>query len=140
MAKRNIKAVSDEEIISALLLSGTVKAAADAVGTTPRTIYDRMQDADFRTLYLEAKNDLVRSAVYSINRKLSDAVDTVAAIMSNEEINAAVRLQACQTLIANAGKFAARLDEDEIRSRREKYNTERQLKSDAAWDEMFYGS
>ena len=48
MAKTNTKAVSNEEIIAALLQHGTVKDAAAAAGTTPRTIYDRMNDREFR--------------------------------------------------------------------------------------------
>lgn len=116
---KNTKAVSDEQIISALLQNGTVKAAAAAAGTTPRTIYDRMKDCDFRSAYMEAKNDIIRKAVFSINGKLSEAVDAVAEIMTNPEVNPAVRLQAAQTIINNAGKFAERLTNDERQSRLE---------------------
>ena len=42
--KSNTKAVSNEEIIAALLQHGTVREAAEAAGTTPRTIYDRMSN------------------------------------------------------------------------------------------------
>lgn len=140
MAKSNIKAVSNQEIIAALLQHGTVKAAAAAVGVTPRTIYDRFQSPDFRAEYMEAKNDLVRKAVFSINEALGGAVAAVTEIMNDQSINAATRLQAAQTLMSNAEKFASRLNDDENRSRTEVYNTERKLKSDAAWDEMFYGA
>lgn len=140
MAKSNIKAVSNQEIIAALLQHGTVKAAAAAVATTPRTIYDRFQSPDFRSEYMEAKNDLVRKAVFSINEKLGAAVDAVAGIMNDSEVNAAVRLQAAQTILSNAAKFANRLNEDENRSRTEVYNSERELKEQAEWDKMFYGA
>ena len=43
----NNKAISNEEIIAALLQHGTIKEAATAIGTTPRTIYDRMKQRDF---------------------------------------------------------------------------------------------
>ena len=73
--KSNTKAVSNEEIIAALLQHGTVREAAEAAGTTPRTIYDRMSnDREFRGQYAEAKNSLVRKAVFSINEKLGDAI------------------------------------------------------------------
>lgn len=118
MAK-NTKAISNEEIIAALLQHGTVREAAEAAGTTPRTIYDRMKDREFRADYMEAKNDIIRKAVYSINAKLSEAIDAVADIMNDADTNPAVRLQAAQTIINNAAKFADRLTKDERQSRLE---------------------
>ena len=120
MAKgSNTKAISNEEIIAALLQHGTIKEAAAAAGTTPRTIYDRMNDRDFRAEYMEAKNDIIRKAVFSINEKLSAAIDAVADIMTDKDNNPAIRLQAAQTILNNAGKFAERLTHDEYQSRNE---------------------
>lgn len=119
MAKTNTKAISNEQIIAALLQHGTMKEAAAAAGTTPRTIYDRMNDKEFRAEYMEAKNDIIRKAVFSINEKLSAAIDAVSDIMTNPEINPAIRLQAAQTIINNAGKFSDRLSKDEYQSRNE---------------------
>ena len=118
MAK-NTKAISNEEIIAALLQHGTIREAAEAAGTTPRTIYDRMKDREFRADYMEAKNDIIRKAVYSINAKLSEAIDAVSDIMNDADTNPAVRLQAAQTIINNAAKFAERLTKDERQSRLE---------------------
>lgn len=114
MAKKNT-AVSDEEIIAALLESGTVREAAEKTGLTARTVYERMGDKDFQAAYSSAKADIVREAVFSISRKLSAAIDAVAEIMTDENTNPAVRLQAAQTIINNAGKFATRLSADEYR-------------------------
>ena len=98
MAKQNTKAVSNEEIIAALLQYGTIREAAEAAGTTPRTIYDRMKnDREFRGEYAEAKNSIIRRAVFSINEKLGQAIDAVSDIMNDPQTNAAVRLQAAQT-------------------------------------------
>ena len=119
MAKTNTKAISNEEIIAALLQHGTIKDAAAAAGTTPRTVYDRMNDRDFRAEYMEAKNDIIRKAVFTINEKLSAAIDAVAEIMTDKDNNPAVRLQAAQTILNNAGKFAERLTHDEYQSRNE---------------------
>lgn len=41
------KTISDEAIIAALLDHGTIRAAAEAVGLSERTIYDRMSDGEF---------------------------------------------------------------------------------------------
>ncbi len=115
----NTKAVSDEEIIAAVLQHGTIKEAAAAVGITPRTVYDRMEDREFRSLYMAAKADIVREAVFSLNRKLSAAVDTITEIMQDKDNNPATRLQAAQMILKHAEGFAQRLAQDEYNSRQE---------------------
>ena len=107
------KAISDEQIIAALLDHGTIKAAAGAVGISERALYDRMSKGEFQALYKAAKADLIRAAVLNINRQLQAAIDTVSAIMQDEDNNPAIRLQAAQTILNNAGKFAQRLQVDE---------------------------
>ena len=107
------KAISDEQIIAALLDHGTIKAAAGAVGISERALYDRMSKGEFQALYKAAKADLVRAAVLNINRQLQAAIDTVVEVMQDPDNNAAVRLQAAQTILNNAGKFAQRLQVDE---------------------------
>ena len=107
------KAISDEQIIAALLDHGTIRAAAQAAGISERTLYDRMNRGEFQALYKSAKADLIRAAVLNINRQLQAAIDTVVEVMQDPDNNAAVRLQAAQTILNNAGKFAQRLQLDE---------------------------
>lgn len=119
MAK-NTKAVSNEEIIAALLQSGSIAEAAAAAGVSPRTIYDRLHnDNEFRGEYAEAKNSIVRKAVFSINERLGDAIEAVFDIMQDKEVNAAVRLQAAQTIINNATKLTEALQKSEKHARSE---------------------
>lgn len=100
----------NEIIVAALLQHGTIQEAAAAAGTTPRTIYNRLRDdREFRGLYQAAKADVVRTAAFSINEKLSAAINATAEIMENPDINAQTRLQAAQTIINSAGKFTDRL-------------------------------
>ena len=119
MTRVNNKAVSDEELIAAILQHGTIKAAAEAAGIAPRTVYDRMNARAFRSAYMAAKDDIIRQAVFSINGKLSAAVDVVNEIMTDKENSPAVRLQAAQMILTHAGKFAERLARDENLSRNE---------------------
>lgn len=107
------KAISDEQIIAALLNHGTIKAAASAAGISERALYDRMNTGDFQVLYKAAKADLIRAAVFSINGKLQEAISTVAEIMADKENNPAIRLQAAQTILNTACKFTQRLQADE---------------------------
>ena len=107
------KTISDEIIISALISNGTIKAAAAAIGITERTIYDRMNDGEFKVAYKSAKVDVVRKAIFDLNNQIGAAVETIVTIMNDEEINPAVRLQAAQTILNNANKFSERLSIDE---------------------------
>lgn len=109
------KTISDEQIIAALLANGTIQAAAEAVGLSPRTIYDRMNGGDFQALYKAAKADLIRAAVFNLNNQVQAAINTVIDVMQDENNNPAIRLQAAQTILNNAGKFAQRLQTDETR-------------------------
>lgn len=107
------KVISDEEIIAALLSSGTVREAASAAGLPIRTLYDRMNAPDFQIMYREARAEILRAAVHNMNAQIQEAVNTIAGIMTNEEINPATRLNAAQTLLSNAAKFSARLQVEE---------------------------
>lgn len=104
---------SDEKIIAALLDGGTIKNAAAALDISERTIYDRMTAGNFQELYKSAKADLLRAAVIKINSHLQAAIDTAAEIMTDKDNNPAIRLQAAQTILNSAGKFAQRLQADE---------------------------
>lgn len=107
----NHKSVSDEQIIACLLNCATIREAAAIVGLSERAIYNRMQDRNFQALYKAAKADLIRGAVADINARISEAINTIAEIMSDEDNNPAVRLQAAQTILNNAVKFTQRLTE-----------------------------
>ena len=109
--KKNQTAVSDEEIIAALLSSGSIQEAAQAVGIAPRTIYDRMGTRDFRAVYSAAKSDIIRQAVFSMCGNIAAAVNVIIGIMNNEENPAGTRLSAAKLLLDNAGKFTDRLSE-----------------------------
>lgn len=103
----------NETIIAALIEHGTIRAAATAAGVTPRTIYSRMKKREFRAAYMEAKNDILRTAVFEMNRKLSAAIITIGEIMQDKDAKPEIRLQAAQTIIKNAGIFSDRLAADE---------------------------
>lgn len=111
MAKQT--AITDEEIIAALITSGTITQAAAKVGLSTRAVYDRMATRNFKTLYYGAKTDIIRAAVLKINKSLTDAIETVSEIMTDKEVNPATRLQAAQTIIGNAAKFSERLQREE---------------------------
>lgn len=124
MGRTKQAAISDEEIIAALLSSGTIREAAQAAGISERALYERMKGGDFQALYKSAKADTIRAAVVSLNSKLQAAIETVFEIMQDQEANPATRLQAAQTILNNAGRLADRLQAAEnITAQQQENNT-----------------
>lgn len=122
---RKEKSVSNEIIIASLLQHGTIKEAAEAAGIAPRTLYDRLNgEREFRALYAHAKAEILRKALTQINGSLSAAIGAINEIMTDPENNAAVRLQAAQTLLNIAAKFSDRLNMAETTARNEDKGTE----------------
>lgn len=103
------KTISNEQLVAALVECGTIRDAAKSAGIGERTLYERMKNRDFRLLYASAKADILRSATLDMSRKLQSAIDAVAEIMTNKEVNPATRLQAAQTIINSAGKIGVTL-------------------------------
>lgn len=105
------KNISNQAMINALIQFGTVREAAENLGCKARTIYNRMNnDPEFIEDFNAAKKDITRKAVASFNNKISLAIDEIFSIMTDKNVNAAIRLQAAQTILNNAGKFADRLE------------------------------
>jgi hypothetical protein len=119
MPNKKETAVSDEQIISALISSGTIAKAAEAAGISSRTIYERMTHREFRAAYNAAKSDLIRTAVFSMDTHLTEAITAIVDIMQDKSNNPAIRLQAAQTILNNAQKFAERLQGAECSIARE---------------------
>ena len=68
-----------------------------------------MAKRDFKTVYAEAKADLVRQSAQQLQAHLAAAIDAVAAIMTDKDVAPQTRLQAAQVIIKQAGVFADRL-------------------------------
>lgn len=105
MGRSKQLSVNDETLIAALLSNGSQKAAAAAVGVDPRTIYNRMQDGEFMALYKAAKADILRQTVAALAAQTTAAVDIIAEIMTDKAVNAAVRLQAAQTILNSSSRY-----------------------------------
>lgn len=101
MAKR----LTDEEIIAALILKGSIKGAAASLNCTVRTLYDRMRKEEFKTLYSQAKGELVRSATAKMQGHLCGAIDTIAAIMNDPEAPKQTRLNGAVSILQYASKY-----------------------------------
>lgn len=107
--RKNETAVSDEQIIAALISNNSIQAAAEACGISPRAIYDRMGYRDFKAIYSAARADIIRGAVLSMNSRLTEAIETIFNIMNDTGNPPATRLAAARVMLDNAAKFMDRL-------------------------------
>ena len=110
---KNKSAVTDEEIIAALMTNSTIKKAAEAVNLSERSIYDRMAEDDFKTAYKGIRTALLRNALISLQGKAEKAAETITKIMDDEENSPGVRLQAARMILDNVCKFTIKLQETE---------------------------
>lgn len=101
MAKR----LTDEEIIAALILKGSIKGAAASLGCTVRTLYDRMRKEEFQKLYSQAKGEVVRSAAAKLQGNLCGAIDTLAGIMTDKETAKQTRANCAVSILQYASKY-----------------------------------
>ena len=115
-AKANKSPVSDEEIIAALLQSGTLAQAAQLVNISPRALYDRMSYREFQAAYTAAKADIIRGAVQNLCADLHLAAQTVRDIMLDKEANPATRLSAAKLIFENTIKLSEHLQGLDIRT------------------------
>ena len=98
-------AMTDEKMIKALAVCGSVTATAQRLGIAESTIYRRLQDNEFRAKLEIVKGDVLREFKASYLESAERARNAVESMMNNDKINPAIRLQACQTIINTAVKF-----------------------------------
>lgn len=96
MAKKN---VTNEELCSALITHGTIREAAGILNVSERTIYNMMSDNEFKQMYEYAQADILSNSVRTCQSKVTEAIECIADIMNDKNVNAQTRLQAAQTML-----------------------------------------
>ncbi|HEY6345584.1 MAG TPA: transposase family protein [Bryobacteraceae bacterium] len=102
-----------EQFIAALLSHPTVEAAAKAVGIGDTTAWRWRNDPAFAGRYREATREAMRHAAAILQGAAREAVDTLRAILSKGESEAA-RVSAARTILEMAFKAA---DVEDIQQR-----------------------
>lgn len=90
---------TDNQLISALLSSPTIKSASDVVGLSEQAVYSRLRKPDFRAKLQNARD----TQFQVISSKLEDAnfraLDTLLQILDDREVSAGIKVRAAQTLL-----------------------------------------
>jgi uncharacterized protein YggE len=88
-----------DAFLGALLSEPTIYAAAQRVGINETTGHRWLKDPAFNQMYREAKRQIVDHAIAQAQRSASEAVETLRAVMANEEAPASARVSASKTML-----------------------------------------
>lgn len=102
--------MNDEKIISALLSNPTVKEAAASIGTTPQTIYNRLRDADFKSNYAEARQQVLEENCYRLQSYIADAVEQIHTVVTDPDEKSQIRLNAADALLRHCYRLTELTD------------------------------
>lgn len=104
------KTLQDEEIIAALIAQGSIKGAAASLECAERTLYDRMKKPEFKTLYSQAKGEILKTATAKLQGQVCGAIDTLTEIMKDEDTAKQTRVNSAVAILQNAARFTETID------------------------------
>lgn len=100
-----MKKISDQQLLTALIVNGGVTKTAAALGMTISAIYKRMCDADFRRQYDTMQSAMLNVTASAMTDGLSDAVSTLLDVIRDTSNAATVRCSACDSLLRHCAKY-----------------------------------
>ena len=89
---------NDEKILSALIATKTISAAAVTAGVSERTIYSRLADDDFRAEYERRQSMTLDAACKALREAMTEAVDVFTSIMKDADKSQAARISAARSV------------------------------------------
>jgi hypothetical protein len=96
-------------VIAALLCSGSVLAAAEKVGCSPRTIHRYLNDESFKIAYRQAKSQQLDGAINLLRNSSVEAVEGLKELAKDANTTSSARVSAWCAVM----NFALRGDEQE---------------------------
>ena len=118
-------AISNEKIMSALIATGSVRAAAKVACVSETTIRTRLNDTDFRAEYEKAKSEILTEACDALGARLTLAVDVLCDVLDSDATPATVKVSAADSILrqglryVEAANILRRLDALEQRTNNE---------------------
>ena len=99
------KSLTNEKLVELLLVHGSVKATAAALGLSARTIYNRLRDPATRELYAQARGQLLESATTNLCESLNSAIDFLHSVVDDREAPIALRIQSADSILRHAVRY-----------------------------------
>ena len=104
------KRLTDEAIIAALVQAGSIKEAAKQLHCVPRTLYERMKSPAFNEMYTRARADLVKGATAKLQGYFNGAIDTLAAIMNDQDTAKQTRANCAVAILQYGARYTETTD------------------------------
>ena len=99
------KSLTNEKLVELLLVHGSVKATAAALGMSARAIYARLADPNVRQMYAEARGRLLESATGNLCESLNSAIDFLHSVVDDKEAPLALKIQCADSLLRHAVRY-----------------------------------
>ena len=99
---------ADAALIAALAGGATVREAAGAARVGERTVYRRLEDAEFKRRVDEARAELLSGAMSRLSAATTDAVTTLTGLLAAE--SETVRLGAARSILDTALRWRDQAD------------------------------
>ena len=99
------KSLTNEKLVELLLVHGSVKATAAALGMSTRAIYARLADPAVRQMYAEARGRLLESATGNLCESLNSAIDFLHSVVDDREAPIALRIQSADSILRHAVRY-----------------------------------
>ena len=93
------KRISDEKMILALTTCKDIATASNELGVTRQAIYNRLQQPSFRQRLQNERQGKFQIANSKLTDKMSEAVETLSAVMNDRKVSAGIRIKAARTLL-----------------------------------------
>jgi hypothetical protein len=88
-----------EKAILELLIHPTIDEAAQAAGIGRTTLFRWLQVKEFHAAYMKARRDSVKQAIARLQSKTGEAVDVLAEVMNDSQVNPFARVAAAKAII-----------------------------------------
>lgn len=98
-------AISNEKILAALVATGSVRAAAKAVGVSETTVRARLNDPDFRAQYETAKGAVLEEACDCLSARLTSAVDALSSVLDADSTPANAKITAADAILRHGLRY-----------------------------------
>ena len=97
--------IPDEQLLSALLSFGSVRKASEQLGCSRSTIYKRLEREDFKQRYKALQGAIVDGACTNLVASLTDAIETLHAIVLNDSTSDNAKISASDSLLRHGIRY-----------------------------------
>ena len=100
----------NELIISSLISTTSVRAAAKVCGVSETQIYARLRDPAFKKQYDDARREMLEQSTAYVQGIVGEALQKMYEIMNDENVAPQIQLNAAEAIVRNCIKLTEQSD------------------------------